>query len=176
MVRALVSRGAAELVKTCFGRSATDSKSDLEAFRSVYCTLVPSEEHLYPGARSMLQSLHAAGCKLAICTNKPQKLTEGMLAALGFAPLFGAVVGGDVCSRPKPDPAHIRDVLSILGLSASEAAYVGDSEVDGEAAAAAKIPFILVRFGYAIGNVEDIACSAIIDHFDQLCPALCRLP
>jgi phosphoglycolate phosphatase len=172
-VRGLVSRGAAELVSTCFGACATDTKNDLGAFREIYRTLVPQECDLYPGARAALEILHSEGRQLAVCTNKPQALTEGILAALGLDRYFAVVMGGDVCTRPKPDAAHLFDILQRLGADAADAVYVGDSEVDGEAAQAAGLPFILVTFGYAIGRIEEIPHSIMIDHFREL-PAVMR--
>jgi len=174
-VRGLVSRGVGELVTACFATCASDNKTDVAAFRAVYRTLSPQEEDVYPGVRAVLAMLCAEGRQLAICTNKPQALTEGILAALGLDRHFAVVVGGDRCTKPKPDPAHLHDILKRLGIAVADAIYVGDSEIDGEAAAAAGIPLILVGFGYALGDPDAIPQAARIAHFDELPRVLHKL-
>lgn len=167
-VRGLVSRGASELVTTCFGTCATEVKADLEAFRAVYRALEPREEDLYPGARAMLARLEAEGRLLAVCTNKPQQLTEKLLSGLGLSAHFAAVIGGDACRQPKPHPGHIREILNCLSLTEADAVFVGDSEVDAAVSQAAAMPFILVTFGYAIGSIDEIEHQALLENFDDL--------
>jgi len=175
LVRKLVSRGARELVFTCLGAAGTTVDADLAEFRAVYATIKPREEHLYPGTVAMLRTLRRDARLLAICTNKPQALTEGILASLGLSECFAAVLGGDACPRPKPHPDHIHHTLAQMGLSKADAVYVGDSEVDAEAAAAAGLPFVLVTFGYTLGKIEEVVHQARIDHFDDLYDVLAKL-
>ena len=172
LIRKLVSRGVKELLATSLGTFATTPENDIAAFRAIYGELPPRAEHLYPGAAAMLHKLHSQGIRLGICTNKPQALTERILTALGLIDCFAAVLGGDACARVKPHPDHVHETLARMGVSPAAAVFVGDSEVDGEAAAAAGLPFILVTFGYAIGNMDEIVHSVRIDNFDDLPDAL----
>jgi phosphoglycolate phosphatase len=52
---------------------------------------------------------------------------------------------------------------------------VGDSANDLNVARNAGIPVILVTFGYTTVPVQDLGADALIDHFDQLLPALDKL-
>ncbi len=172
-VRSLVSRGAAELVAAAFGDHATTPERDLGDFRTVYAVLPADPADLYPGARAMLEQLYASGLALGICTNKPQGLTENLLSDLGLAPLFAAVVGGDATARAKPYPDPLHLALEKMGVPAAMAVYVGDSEVDGEAAARAGLPFILATYGYATVPLEGIPHQVRLDGLAGL-PALLR--
>ena len=54
-----------------------------------------------PGARELLEAVHAAGIPMALVTSSFAVLADPFAAAVG---LFDAVVSGDEVSRPKPDP------------------------------------------------------------------------
>jgi len=176
LVRKMVSRGAQELVTTVLGEWATVPETDLSDFRRIYGGLTPRSDSLYPGAESMLRQLVDSGVRLGICTNKPQALTERILSLLGLSDCFAAVVGGDGCTRRKPHPDHVFETLVRMNNAVSEAVYVGDSEVDAEAAAAAGVPFLLVTFGYAIGSLDEIQRAATINHFEDMAAVMQGLP
>ena len=130
----------------------------------------------FPGAVAALAALRDAGCTLAICTNKPAGATGEILDALDLAPFFAAVAGGDtVPGARKPDPRHLMHVLDQLGAAPGDAVMVGDSHNDVNVAKAAGVPTVAVTFGYAHGPVEELGADVLIDHFDDLVPALMRL-
>lgn len=130
----------------------------------------------FPGAVAALAALRDAGCLLAVCTNKPAGATAEILGALDLAPFFAAVAGGDtVPGVRKPDPRHLMHVLDQLGAAPGDAVMVGDSHNDVNVAKAAGVATVAVTFGYAHGPVEDLGADLLIDHFDDLVPALGRL-
>ena len=55
------------------------------------------------------------------------------------------------------------------------AAYVGDTTYDTRAAAAAGMPCVAVSFGFNDAPPAQLGAAAVIDHFDELVPALARL-
>ena len=61
--------------------------------------------------RRGLHALADEGWRLAVCTNKPEAAARALLAALGLAPLFAAIGGGDSFPVRKPDPAHLLATL-----------------------------------------------------------------
>jgi len=58
------------------------------------------------------------------------------------------MTGNDVTER-KPSPEGILQALEKLGVPASRAVYVGDTPIDQQTAAAAKVRFIGIRSDYA---------------------------
>jgi phosphoglycolate phosphatase len=95
-----------------------------------------------------LDTLHAAGWRLAVCTNKPQALAHTLLRALGLLDRFAAIGGGDSFPVRKPDPAHLLATLAAAGGDPAAAVSVGDHHNDVAAAAGAHIPCIFARWGY----------------------------
>ena len=88
--------------------------------------------------RDASRNWHAAGCKLAVCSNKRVEFTRRLVdGARAWASYFAAVLGpDDVGGRAKPDPAMLLEGLSRLGVSPAEAVYVGDMAIDVQTAQA----------------------------------------
>jgi phosphoglycolate phosphatase len=129
----------------------------------------------YPGVRATLDALAARGVRLGVVTNKLERFATALLAQTGLADPFACVIGGDSAgvSRPKPAPDAIVRLRERLGGGAT--AFVGDSRFDVAAAAAAGVPVIACRFGFAGDEVDTLGADAVIDGFGQLLPALERL-
>jgi phosphoglycolate phosphatase len=130
---------------------------------------------LFPGGEAMLDNLAKAGVKLAVVTNKLEALAVKSFAALGLSSRFYTIIGGDTLGsgRAKPGPDLIE--LMIERGGGGSAAYVGDTTYDTGAARAAGIPCVAVSFGFNDLPVAELGADAVIDHFDQLIPALARL-
>ena len=133
------------------------------------------ETRPYPAAREILAALKTAGWRLAVCTNKPEAPSREILEALGLAPLFEALAGGDSFPVRKPHPDHLLRLLRAMGADPATAVMLGDSGADAAAAKAAGLPAVMVRFGYGRGRIEDYGADALIDRFEELPAALRRL-
>lgn len=104
-----------------------------------------------PHAHGVLEALATRGVRLALLTNNARPATEANLERLGLAGLLDVTVTRDDVDALKPDASGIRLILGRVGPVA--AAYlVGDSWIDGLAAAEAGIRFI--GFGARRAEVE----------------------
>lgn len=126
----------------------------------------------YDGVIGTLDTLKAAGIKMGVCTNKPQRPTDRLLARLGLDRYFCVVMGGDALPIKKPDPGHLLGVLERLNVNPARAALVGDSATDLKTARAAGTPCVLVSFGYTAAPAKDLGADHVIDHFADLIPVL----
>ena len=82
----------------------------------------------------------AEGRRLGIVTAKRRATVELAFArAAARARCFEVVVGADDTERHKPDPEPLLLALERLGARPAEAAYVGDSPFDVQAAQAAGV-------------------------------------
>lgn len=104
-----------------------------------------------PNVRGVLADLTARGFHLALLTNNARTATQRALAELGLSTLIPLTVTRDEVPALKPDPAGIRLVMELAGPHRT-AYLVGDSWVDGQAAAQAGIRF--VGFGPRRSEVE----------------------
>ena len=82
--------------------------------------------------------------KTAIATNRTDTMNR-LLAEFDLTEFFDLVVTSFDIQRPKPYPDALIKILDHFGIEAHQALYVGDSQVDAEAACAAKIPFVAFR-------------------------------
>jgi phosphoglycolate phosphatase len=132
---------------------------------------IACKSRLFPGFTETALLLRACGAKLALCTNKRERLATKLLSALGIGGLFEAVAGGDTFPFHKPDPRHITELVQRVGGVLSAAVMVGDSQADVGAARAAGIPVIAASFGYASVPASELGADAVLSHFGEL-PAL----
>src|SRR5882672_5389003 len=106
---------------------------------------------LEPGAHAAVTGARRAGFATALWTNNARQLTLPALERLGLAGEFDLVVTRDDMRALKPDPDGWRVISEhfngrLDGLpGASDAVVVGDSWVDGVAAAKAGVSFIAYR-------------------------------
>jgi phosphoglycolate phosphatase len=178
-VRAIVGQGARRLVER--GLDATGARTEalveagIAAFLNHYRANIAVESRPFPMAEPVLDRLAAAGARLAICTNKPEALARSLLEALGWQGRFTAVLGADSRAFRKPDPRHLLATLAAAGGEPSQSAFVGDSRVDAETAAAARIPFVLVEHGYCAEPLHLVRADARISGLDGLWDALATI-
>lgn len=167
--RALIERGLAAA-----GREVTPAHLDElhRLFLAHYNENLCVETKLVPGVSEALDQLEAAGFRLAICTNKYEDLSVGLLKGLGLAHRFAAICGRDSFAYFKPDPRHLTLTIEKAGGDPARAVMVGDSRTDIVTAQAAGIPTIAVTFGYTDTPVEELGPDRIIDHYDQLFEAV----
>ncbi len=106
---------------------------------------------LEPGALAALVGARRSGFATAIWTNNARELTVPALARLGLADELDLVVTRDDMRALKPDPDGWRVISEHFGKLAAnasnphDAVVVGDSWVDGVAAAKAGVSFIAYR-------------------------------
>ena len=109
----------------------------------------PLHEELQPcrGVVEVLERLHDEGRRLGIVTAKRQVTVGLAFRVLRLAHLFDAVVASDDVPRNKPYPDGILRALKLLDARPEEAAYVGDSPWDVEAAKRAGVRAVAVGWG-----------------------------
>jgi phosphoglycolate phosphatase len=110
--------------------------------------------------------LRDAGHAMALCTNKPVIPARAILARFELESLLPVVIGGDSLPVRKPDPAPLHAAARALG--SAPVLYIGDSEVDAEAAEGAAIPLMLFTQGYRKSPIAVLTHLATFDHFDEL--------
>lgn len=169
--RGFVGNGAAVFVEKMRGaRGLAEGQQEalLQRFLHHYVSAVGLTE-IYAGVPEALQQLRDQGCRIGLCTNKPMAPSKAILAHLGMAAWFDVVLAGDSLAQRKPHPAPLLAAFDALG--AGPCVYVGDSDVDAEAAQRAGVPFVFYSEG--IGGTGHIPCDARFDDFAAL-PGLVR--
>ena len=173
-VRHMVGHGARALLSK--GLAATGESSEalidqgFPIFLDHYTAHIAEGTRAFPGLEAALDELAAMGVALAVCTNKLEGLARELIVALGWEGRFASLVGGDTLPVRKPDPAPLFEAVARAG--GGRAAFVGDSITDTDTARAAGIPCVAVSFGFSDRPADQLGADRLIDHFDDLIPAL----
>ncbi len=148
-IRSFIGNGVPTLVRRSVSKDATAEQinkciDDMRAYYSVHSTdyTVP-----YNGICEMLGILKDKNIKTAVVTNKLETVAQDLCKAV-FGDVFTCVIGDNGIDKRKPAPDNVFRALKILGSSASDALYVGDSDVDMLTAENAGIESIGVLWGF----------------------------
>jgi HAD superfamily hydrolase (TIGR01509 family) len=121
------------------------SAADARSIADTVCGRWQSLMQLDPDAPAALAEA-ARGRRLGLVSNFDHpRHVRTVLGESGLAPLFDDVIVSGEVGVEKPDPAILTMALARTGLEPAEAAYVGDSIVDFEAARAAGMQPVLIR-------------------------------
>lgn len=157
----MVGDGAAMLVGralTAAGLARDDSS--VRRFLELYDAHLLQTTRPYPGMRAALEAIQPRGV-LAVLTNKPLRHSETLLRALGLAPLFATVIGGDGPFARKPDPQSLRHLMAAHDVPPRRTILVGDSHIDAATARSAGTRFCLARYGFGAEGMEIEADAAV---------------
>ena len=170
--RSMIGHGIRKLVDRAYVHSAMPLDGDEldareAAMMTAYTNHLTDRTILLEGVAATLPKLVASWAKMAVVTNKPRRLTLGILGKFSLSDMFDIVIGGDDASARKPDPAPVLLALERLGVAAGDAVMVGDSAADTDAAKAAGVYSILIEGGYAQGE-HGITADCTLARFDEL--------
>ena len=129
-------------------KASNQQKQDMyDYFFSYYKKNVYVKSKPYPGIENLLKKLQK-NYKLAVCSNKLEKLTKIVLQKSDLKKYFDFVAGGDTFKFKKPHPSVLNNVVKKFKINKKDALFVGDSEHDYHAAQNSKIDFCLKQGGY----------------------------
>jgi phosphoglycolate phosphatase len=175
----MVGHGARKLLERGLSTSGAVTPALVESgvphFLEYYAAHIADGSRPFDGVEAALDRLSAGGSTLAICTNKPVALSAALVSALGWDGRFAANLGFDSVPAPKPDAGHVLAAIDAAGGRPESTIFVGDSITDTLAARAAGVPVVAVSFGFSDRPVAALEADAVIDHYDELLPALHRL-
>ncbi len=173
--REWIGNGAEKLVK----RALTDDMNGepetglfhraFSLFSEIYVSNTSNRSRIYPGVRECLQYLKDNNCQIACVTNKRARFTEPLLRSLGLYNDFSIIISGDTLPKKKPDPMPLLHAAQTLNVAPENTLMVGDSRNDVQAARAAGLPVVAVRYGYNHGeNIEDSKPDRVVDSLAEM--------
>lgn len=168
-VRRFVGNGVKLLMLRALGVEKPEDCDNFEevfaAFRAHYALHSNDNTCAYPCVPELLHKLNVAGVPMAIVSNKLDAAVK-QLNDIYFKDDISVAIGENESAgvKKKPAPDTVYAALRELGVSAENAVYVGDSEVDIATAKNAGIPCISVTWGFRdrdwlIAHGAEILCD-----------------
>lgn len=170
--RALVQRGL-DAAGIRLDKPASDAL--YERFLEHYAANIANRSAPFPGLTEALDALAARGHVLAVCTNKLEYLSRLLLDQLGLSERFAVIAGADTFKVHKPDAGHLIGTIERAGGHVERAIMVGDSVTDVLTARNARVPVIVVPFGYTDTPAAELGGDVLIEHYDLLPETVERL-
>ncbi len=149
-----VNKGMDQLYRACFGDYIQETDRRFNEVKNLYeadyLANVAVETRLYPGIHASLKAMKEFG-PIIVVTNKPEQISRRLLEVLGVDQTIQDVIGGDTCSKTKPDPSVLEEAAKRCGLNGLQAAsfMIGDTAADIKMGKAFGAKTIWCRWGYA---------------------------
>lgn len=176
LVRAFVGQGARRTIERALDHhgievDAAGLDARLAHFLAYYGDHIADTSQLFPGVAATLDWLASEDRPVACVTNKTEDLARRLLDAMGLGALFEVVIGGDTLAERKPHPLPLQEACRRLDAEPGEALMLGDSITDVDAARAAAVPVVCVRYGYHGALAPDaLGADAVVDTLEALLP------
>lgn len=144
-----VGNGAVKLIERSIkGLPCDNLKEVVDFYNQSYNFCGSPKTFVYDGMLDLLKKLKAEGYLLAVISNKPQDGTTEVCKTFFSEVEFDCVFGQREGVKVKPDRACVDIVLGELGITAEQAVFVGDSDVDAMTAINAGVDGVCVLWGY----------------------------
>jgi phosphoglycolate phosphatase len=152
------------LVSKRLNLPAVEADAARKRFIEIYRQSPARLSHVYPGVRPLLKELRERGVRTAVCTNKVEHIGADILERFDLRQYFDAVVGSGDDRPMKPDPRPIIEAVARAGGRMERALLVGDTSADHGAAIAARIPLVLLDYGYSHVPINALTYGIIVDN------------
>jgi phosphoglycolate phosphatase len=180
VIASYVGDGAPLLIQRALGGERVDEavvRQGLQFFLSYYREHKLDHTTVYEGVKEALTAVQRASNgiprKLAVLSNKPVVPSRAIVEALGLAPFFVQVYGGNSFATKKPDPEGALKLLDEIGVRPEQAAIVGDSHVDVETGRNAGLLTVGVNYGFAPHTLRDQPPDVLLDSPSELAEVFC---
>ena len=146
-----------------------DPAENANAYREHHPGVMATGTRLLPGSVELLEAISTAGYPIVLTSNKPRLYSAELLAILGIAHHFTAVLGPEDVTHPKPAPDMLLAALECTVRLADQAIYIGDMTVDIATARGAGVPIWIVCTGAQSRDVlEAERPDALFDDLDAI--------
>ena len=124
------------------------------------------------GMDTLVAELSLQGRRLGVVSAKRRATVGLAFAQIPLGHRFEVIVGGDDTDRQKPHPEPLLLALDRMGVRAGDAAYVGDSPYDMQAARAAGVYGVGVTWGRIHHRDTLVGADVVVDTPEELLAVL----
>jgi phosphoglycolate phosphatase len=171
-VKPFISFGAVAMVNESLKQVASEElkAAVVETMLDIYQNNIAEHSVFFEGMLDTLDSLEAQGLKWGVVTNKRERFTAPLMAALNLTDRAACIISGDTTGNPKPHPEPMLAACKKADVIPQECVYIGDAIHDIKAGKNAQMKTIAALYGYI--NSEDTpetwGADALIESPKQL--------
>jgi 2-phosphoglycolate phosphatase len=148
--RPMCGAGARGMLAVAFGMTPEhpDFPAMREEFFQRYEKRMTRDSHVFEGVVEMIAALEARRLPWGIVTNKSQRFTTPLLAAVPALSGAATAISGDTTPYAKPHPEPLLEACRRMAVDPARCVYVGDDERDVVAGLAAGMGTVAAAWGY----------------------------
>jgi phosphoglycolate phosphatase len=149
-VKPFISYGAAAMIKDCLGDNVSVAEQDalLNTMLGFYQDNIAEHSEFFPGMLDVLVAIEGRGLKWGVVTNKRERFTLPLMAALQLADRAACIISGDTTPHPKPHPEPMREACRRAAVKPQECVYIGDAAHDIAAGKNVQMHTLAAVYGY----------------------------
>jgi phosphoglycolate phosphatase len=139
----------------------------VDVYRGLYAKADLEHSRLFDGVRTTIETIHEAGVRLAVLSNKGPIAIAGALQRFGLASYIAQVLAAGPGLPTKPDPAlfDLRIAPAFPNVPRSAFLMVGDTAADIRFAKSLGIPSCWASYGYG----DPIVCKQLAPEHEISC-------
>lgn len=170
-LRPFISFGArAMLERSLDANSEQDVAVMLAYMLDRYQSNIAVHSRLFDGMDKVLQQLEQVGLKWGVVTNKHERFSLPLMAALDLERRAACIVSGDSTPFSKPHPEPMFEACRQVGVAPDACIYLGDAAHDMIAGKQAGMQVIAALYGYLKDDdlPENWGADGLIGHPEHL--------
>ncbi|MFI3158027.1 MAG: HAD-IA family hydrolase [Methylococcaceae bacterium] len=171
IIKPFISYGAAAMINASRPSINDQLKADiLETMLTHYQNNIAEYTVFFSGMVETLAAIEAQGLKWGVVTNKRERFTNPLMAALKLTERAACIVSGDTTANPKPHPEPMLTACKQAKVNPQECVYIGDAQHDITAGKNAQMKTLAALYGYI--KAEDTPAAwgadALIESPEQI--------
>ncbi|MDE8099288.1 HAD family hydrolase [Erysipelothrix rhusiopathiae] len=164
-----VGNGMKKLVERALPSDYEAFDEILEEYLDEYSRHYTEASVPYSKVCDTLKELNQRNIPIAICTNKKQEYTDGIVKHYYDDIQFVATIGDTFDSKHKPDPYYPLAIASTMSIDPSLIYFVGDSDVDMKTAKNAGMVPVGVSWGFrSVEELREHGAKYIINSIEEV--------
>ncbi len=171
-IKPFISFGAVAMINECLNKSVPEAlrAEILETMLDFYQHNIAEHTVFFKGMSETLDAIEAEGLKWGVVTNKLERFTNPLMAAIKLTDRAACIISGDTTGNPKP---HVEPMLAACKQAAvkpQECVYIGDASHDITAGKNAQMKTLAALYGYLKpgDTPEKWGADALIESPEQL--------
>lgn len=170
-LKPFISYGAAAMINKSVSNINEQTQADLlESMLAFYQHNIAQHSQFFSGIEQTLNIIESLGLKWGIVTNKRERFTHPLVAALKLTNRAACIISGDTTANSKPHPEPMLTACKQADVKPEECVYIGDAIHDIDAGKNANMKTLAALYGYLKpdDNPKQWGADALIESPEQL--------